>query len=227
MDCGPPPAGRGLIGAGLAILLEEASMPYSAERRSGSRLVGLGFVVLLHIAIIYALVTALAHRAAPIPPAPIETKIIAAPPPKQIALPPPPPPKLALPPPPFIPPPEIKIAPPPPPPQSTAPTVITTVKPPTPVPVRVMPHLDQRHSTQPEYPPQARRLGEQGTVLLQVLVGVDGRVLEAKLLQSSGFPRLDQAALAGAKADYRFLPGTIDGKPQPMWYSFRFNWRLR
>jgi periplasmic protein TonB len=201
-------------------------LPYSPSQNSSGRLVGLGFVVALHIAAIYALVTALAHRAAPIAPVPIETKIIAAPPPKQVEL-PPPPPKLALPPPPFIPPPEIKIAPPPPPPQSTAPTVITTVKPPAPVPVRVMPRLDAQRSTQPEYPPQARRLGEQGTVLMQVLVGVDGRVLEAKLLQSSGFPRLDQAALAGAKADYRFFPGTIDGKPQPMWYSFRFNWRLR
>ncbi len=45
--------------------------------------------------------------------------------------------------------------------------------------------------------------------------------------RSSGFPRLDQAAIAGIKADYRFVPGTLDGKAQPMWYMFKFTWKLQ
>jgi len=64
-------------------------------------------------------------------------------------------------------------------------------------------------------------------VILKVLVDVDGRVLEAQLVQSSGFPRLDQAALAGVKTNYRFTPGTVGGKPQQMWYTLKFNWKLQ
>ncbi len=92
---------------------------------------------------------------------------------------------------------------------------------------RVQPRLDGAHSHEPEYPPVSRRLGEQGTVILQVLVDAEGRAIEAKIVQSSGFPRLDQAAIAGVKDDYRFVPGTLDGKAQPMWYTFKFTWKLQ
>jgi len=192
----------------------------------GSRIIGIGFVVALHVALIYALVTALAHRSTDIARAPIETKIIDQAP-QEKAEPPPPPPKFAPPPPPFIPPPEINIRTPPPPAQSTAPTVITTVKPAVIVPTRIEPRIDAQHSHEPEYPPQSRRLGEQGSVVLDVLVDGDGRVTQTKLVQSCGFPRLDQAALDGVKSSYRFIPGTIDGKPQPMWHRITVNWRLR
>ncbi len=204
-------------------------MPSSSHQPSGSRVVGIGIVILLHIAIIYALMNALAHRSVEIVRSPIETKIIDQAPQEKIE-PPPPPPQFAPPPPPFIPPPEIDIERPPPPVQSTAPTVITTVKPapaPAPEPVRVLPRIDAQHSHEPDYPPQSRRLGEQGSLVLQALIAVDGRVLEAKLVQSSGFDRLDRAALEGIKSDYRFVPGTVDGKPQPMWYTFKFTWKLR
>jgi len=90
-----------------------------------------------------------------------------------------------------------------------------------------LPHIDVRASREPEYPPVSRRLGEQGSLILQVLVGVDGKVRDAKLVQSSGFDRLDQAALDGVKTSYRFVPGTVDGKPQEMWYTFKFNWKLK
>jgi periplasmic protein TonB len=203
-------------------------VPYSAYQPAGSRLVGIGLVVLLHVAILYALVTALAHRSVEVVRSPIETKIIDQAPPEKAEL-SPPPPKFAPPPPPFIPPPEVNIEHPPPPPvQSTAPTVITTVKPVVaPEPIRILPRLDAQHSHEPEYPPQSRRLGEQGSLILQALIGVDGDVLESKLVQSSGFDRLDQAALEGIKSSYRFIPGTVDGKPQLMWYTFKFTWKLR
>jgi protein TonB len=209
-------------------------MAQAQPQASSARLVGAGLVVLLHVGIIYALVTGLAHRVVDVVHAPIETKIIdevreERPPP------PPPPPEFTPPPPAFVPPPEIHVEPPPPPPKSTAITVVTPEKPlappPPPVPVaegvRIMPKIDAKRSQEPEYPPTSRRLGEQGSLVLQVLVDTDGRVLDTKLVQSSGFGRLDQAALDGVKADYRFLPGTLDGKPQQMWYTFKFTWKLR
>ena len=171
---------------------------------------------------------------APPPPAfvsPPEVHIEAPLPPPEA--PPPPSPQLAPPPPPFVLPPEVHIEKPMPMPKSTALPVVTPEKPVAPatpsvaVPVRAMPRLDLQRSEQPEYPPVSRRLGEQGTAVIEVLVGVDGRVLDAKLLQSSGYDRLDQAALAGAKANCRFIPGTVDGKPQTMWFTFKFNWKLQ
>ena len=90
-----------------------------------------------------------------------------------------------------------------------------------------MPRLDPQHSHEPEYPPQSRRLGEQGSLVLQVLIDASGRAIDSKLVQSSGFPRLDQAALDGVKTNYRFFPGTVDGKPQQMWYTFKFTWKLQ
>jgi periplasmic protein TonB len=209
-------------------------MAQAQQKASSARLVGAGLVVLLHVAIIYALVTGLAHRVVDVVHAPIETKIIdevreERPPP------PPPPPEFTPPPPAFVPPPEIHVEPPPPPPKSTAITVVTPEKPlappPPPVPVvegvRITPKIDAKRSQEPEYPPTSRRLGEQGSLVLQVLVDTDGRVLDTKLVQGSGFERLDQAALDGVKTDYRFLPGTLDGKPQQMWYTFKFTWKLR
>jgi protein TonB len=202
------------------------AVTYSAHHPFGSRLAGITLVVLLHLAIIYALVNALAHRSVDVVRSPIETKIIDRAPSEKVEL-PPPPPKFAPPPPPFIPPPEINIERPPSPIQSTAPSVITTVKPAAPEPIRVLPRLDAQRSRDPEYPPQSRRLGEQGSLVLQALIDVDGRVLESKLVQSSGFDRLDQAALDGIKTSYRFIPGTVDGNPQAMWYTFKFTWKLR
>ena len=206
-------------------------MPYGALRPSPARIAGLGLVILLHIALVYALVTALAHRAVEVGPVPIETKIIEETQ-QQKAEPPPPPPTFQPPPPPFVPPPEINIAPPPAPAPSTAITTVTPVRPPEPAPpphvaVNVLPRVDASASHEPEYPPVSRRLGEQGTVILEVLVDESGRATDAKLVQSSGFPRLDEAALAGVKASYRFVPGTVDGKPQPMRYTFKFTWKLR
>lgn len=196
------------------------------------RALGFAVVIVLHIAIVYALVNGLARHAVDVVRAPIETTIIDEAPQRRTEPPPPPRPQLAPPPAPFVPPPEVHIETPPPAPvQSTAPAVVTTVRPVAPPPpaepVRVPPRLDVEHSEEAEYPPVSRRLGEQGSVILRVLIGTDGRVQESQLLQSSGFDRLDQAALAGVKRRYRFVPGTVDGRPEPMWYTFKFTWKLR
>jgi protein TonB len=46
----------------------------------------------------------------------------------------------------------------------------------------------------PEYPARSRRLSEEGTVLLKVTIGSDGRVQRAQVQTSSGYPTLDDAA---------------------------------
>lgn len=64
------------------------------------------------------------------------------------------------------------------------------------------------HSTpQPEYPPLSRRRGEQGTVTLRISVDDHGGVAHVELVDSSGFRRLDEAAIAGVRA-WRFEPAT-------------------
>jgi protein TonB len=203
-------------------------VPYAAQRSSGGRVIGFGVVLVLHVALIYGLVVTLAHRSIDVVPVPIETKIITAPQ-QQPVEPPPPPPSFVAPPQVFVPPPEVNIAKPPPP-RSTAPAVVTAVPPPATAPtapVTVQPRIDLGHSSQPEYPPQSRRLGEQGSLVLQVMVDASGRVTDSKLVQSSGSQRLDQAALDGVKTNYRFFPGTVGGKPQPMWFTFKFTWKLQ
>lgn len=67
----------------------------------------------------------------------------------------------------------------------------------------------------PRYPPAALRRGVQGTVMLLVLVGSDGRVLEIKV-RSSVDPLLDEAALKAVQ-DWQFSPATLDGVPYPDW----------
>jgi periplasmic protein TonB len=55
-------------------------------------------------------------------------------------------------------------------------------------------HVDCR-IPQPDYPEAARRRGESGTAVVRFVVGVDGRVERTELLRSSGYTRLDNAAL--------------------------------
>jgi len=209
-------------------------LPTTFGQPSPARFVAIALVVAFHAALIYAIVTGLAFRAVEVRPPPIITKIIA--PPHQQPQPPLPPPAPDLAPPPtaFVPPPEIKIAKPPPPAPTRAITAVTSVKPavvaeprPAPVLVRVLPRVDAARSQTPDYPDVSRRLGEEGTVILQALVDGSGRAIAAKIVTSSGYPRLDRAAIEGVEADYRFIPGTVDGKVQPMWYTFKFIWRLR
>ncbi len=62
----------------------------------------------------------------------------------------------------------------------------------------------------PDYPMVSRRRGEEGQVVLEVTVGADGTVLDFRLGTSSGFERLDRAALAAIR-DAAFSPATSFG----------------
>ncbi len=57
----------------------------------------------------------------------------------------------------------------------------------------------------PDYPAEARRKGQEGTVVLRVIIEPDGRVAGATVARSSGFELLDRAALDAARV-WRFLP---------------------
>lgn len=63
----------------------------------------------------------------------------------------------------------------------------------------------------PVYPEAARTAVIGGTVGLELTIGVDGVVTDAKVVRSAGFG-LDEAALAAAKR-FKFRPATKDGKP--------------
>jgi len=69
----------------------------------------------------------------------------------------------------------------------------------------------------PPYPLLARRLGEQGVVLLRVHVRADGNVAEAEIKQSSGSTLLDDSALRTVRESWRFLPARLDGVPVESW----------
>ncbi len=77
----------------------------------------------------------------------------------------------------------------------------------------------------PQYPPMSRRLGETGRSIIRVLVGADGSAKNVRLQRSSGFDRLDQAALDAVRR-WRFVPGTRGGVPEDMWFNVPIVWRL-
>jgi protein TonB len=189
-------------------------MDYAQQQRNPTKhLVGIGFVVLFHAVLVWAMVNGLARKVVDVVKGPLETKIIQEVKPPPPDAPPPPPPKLAPPPPPdFIPPPEVNIA-------EVAPvtntiTAVTTVKPP---PAKhIPPVVKAGRCREPEYPPASARLGEAGRVVLQLLVNTDGKVVDSKVETSSGYPRLDEAARS-ALSLCKFTPGTYMGRPEQAW----------
>lgn len=73
--------------------------------------------------------------------------------------------------------------------------------------------LEYRHAPAPDYPRNAQRRGWTGTVLLQVLVGIDGRPLEVTVMQGSGHRELDEAARAQVLKRWRFQPAMQGSRP--------------
>lgn len=84
---------------------------------------------------------------------------------------------------------------------------------------------DYLQNPQPEYPAISRRLGEQGQVTLRVLIGADGSAQQVELHRSSGYERLDRAALDTVRR-WRFVPGKRNGVPEAMWFNVPINFVL-
>lgn len=64
----------------------------------------------------------------------------------------------------------------------------------------------------PKYPIESLRKKEQGVVLLHLTVGADGRVTDIAIARSSGFDRLDTAALRAVR-EWRWRPLMRGGQP--------------
>ncbi len=78
----------------------------------------------------------------------------------------------------------------------------------------------------PKYPAMARRRGYTGQVVLDVLVGRSGTVLELRVSTSSGYDMLDDAALAAVKT-WVFEPGTRGRKKVKMWVRIPVRFELQ
>lgn len=63
---------------------------------------------------------------------------------------------------------------------------------------------------EPTYPKISRRLNEEGSVVLRVAVDATGVVTDVRVQTSSGYPRLDEAAIEAVKR-WRYTPATRGG----------------
>jgi protein TonB len=86
-------------------------------------------------------------------------------------------------------------------------------------------HANTLSNPPPPYPRQSRRLGEQGKVVLSAEIATNGKALRALVNISSGYPRLDRAALDSV-LNWRFIPGNKAGVPQQMWVNIPINFVL-
>lgn len=78
----------------------------------------------------------------------------------------------------------------------------------------------------PVYPMLSRKRKEQGTVWLLLLVSKEGLVTELKLKKTSGFDRLDQAALQAVKK-WKFQPARKQGQAIDYWYELPLKFSLQ
>ena len=205
-----------------------------------------GGVVLFHVAALWALQSGLVRRAVEVlvpvsvvseiitPPAPkVETPPAPPKPPELVPKPvvqrkpvaPPPAPKLTAPPDPTpAPSPNAPVATPEPqpaPPPISAPVAAAPapIAPPPP-PKLELPSssADYLQNPKPAYPPASKRLGEQGKVIVRVLIAVDGTAKQAEVKSSSGYERLDRAAVETV-LKWRYVPGKRAGVPETMWFD--------
>jgi protein TonB len=101
-----------------------------------------------------------------------------------------------------------------------------------PIPSAAMPVTAARYDANylnnpaPAYPPIARRLGEEGRVLLSVQVSGDGKPLNISVKQSSGYNRLDAAA-SKAVLNWRFVPAHQGESTMSSWVDIPVQFSLK
>jgi protein TonB len=182
--------------------------PYSPQQRA----FGIAFALAMEAGIIYALLVTLGYVEAPLVRPPIQI-VNVAPLPENPDLPVPPP--QTFDPPDVAPPiaPEVVLTYVPP----TPPTVISLPPPPVPLPPRAVTpppppviftpaRAIAASHTIPEYPAVSRRLREQGTLRLKLMIDERGAVTAATVVNSSGFQRLDEAAVNWIRSHWRYMP---------------------
>lgn len=80
---------------------------------------------------------------------------------------------------------------------------------------------DYLSNPRPRYPLISRRLGEQGMVRLEVMVSAQGHAQRVRILKSSGYHRLDDAAESTVRQSWKFTPKRVNG--QAVAQRVRFN----
>lgn len=172
-------------------------MDYAQQQRQpGKHVTGITVVLVLHVIVVYALVTGLARKAMDVIKQPMTTKVIEEvkkPPPPDT--PPPPPPKLVQIIPTFVPPPEVQISSPvqqvvisnptPVAPPVYAPPKPVVAAPPAPPSVGTACPNSQQIRTEIKYPAAARKDGIQGDVLVEFTVATNGEIKDVDVKSSS------------------------------------------
>ena len=182
----------------------------------GSRML---LVVGLHVAAIYAIATSLGVVRAPQLIKPMEAMIIDAAKPEHMEQPVLSKPQLAQP--------NLDVPLPETPPVVDEP-VETTITPPDPTPTNAISdaNLQVTRRVEPSYPPASRRAGEQGTAVFSVLVDPSGHPKDVKVQSSSGYDRLDQAAIEAIRR-WSFNPAMRDSQKVEAWTSVRVKFQLQ
>lgn len=207
-------------------------MAYADQEMSGSRIVAIIIVALIHIALGYALITGLALDVAKSVVERVTTVDVEEPPPPPPEEEPPPPPEEVpdtAPPPPIVaPPPPVNVAtrpppvntqtriPPPAPTQLRIPPPVPPAPPAPPAPPPAPPAPSKARGASPknqgswagriqrDYPRRAERDGVEGNVTMRITVDGNGRVSGCSVTGSSGSSDLDTAACEGMRRHARY-----------------------
>lgn len=190
---------------------------YTTKANRGARTSAAAVVIAGHAAVIYALAVTMGVVEAPPIVEPIKAVFIDSPPAEPEPYVPPETPPVAQQPVVDVPLPDI--------PPITTPVETITVPPATEVPPSTEPStpavieaksLSVTRRVEPVYPPASRRLDEHGAVRLKVLVDERGRPREVQIAKSSGFDRLDQAAVAAVRR-WQFSPAMQESRAVTAW----------
>lgn len=201
-------------------------MSYQNKKSAGERSVGLIFVVLFHVLLVWGLASGLGHQITSKMAEVIQTKVVEEAAPPDEVEPPPPPPDTKIPPPDFVPPPSFDFVP------DAGPTsaivAVSKTPPPKAEPVATTTKpKGKATNSKPEYPQASVRAGEEGTVGINIYVTEEGRVGEVKLERSSGFERLDEAVVKHVKRAWRFTPCMQGDKPIACWYPLNLKMQIK
>lgn len=87
-------------------------------------------------------------------------------------------------------------------------------------PVISLPRIDAKNKDNPPptYPRIARKLGQEGVAILNIYILADGTVGEVALKKSSGYSRLDEAAITAAKS-WHYVPAKRGNNNISFWYE--------
>ena len=81
-----------------------------------------------------------------------------------------------------------------------------------------------RTHIQPPYPAESVRAGEQGSVLVEVTIGADGKPTQSRVVTSSGYARLDDATAPWIKENWLWEP--VEKSCAPVRTQISVTWNL-